>query len=329
MRHAKFTTKKSGKKAIKALDAVNRAQSAVQSKSGLDNNIQEGMAPQASEWEPSDSETESKVLFDHVDDHNIQQSGIRGANYHEEVSGFDAKRNSAQNINSGKPLYQKPSPSKPVLDSLRPKQELNKDQTNLKSASASQPEPSVVEVNRYAKQSEPKRYHQNRERMSHQATGNESDTRVQFDLKQRQFNNSSNPSSPKPGYGRFSSANPAAFVDQNKLGHPIMGKVNDPKTSAAYDQKPGGPNISKPIFISTKPVGSTDQSSKINTADKPINTSNPSSPTRSYGIFSATKPVGSGDQSSKDATQEKTGNASSASPSYGIFSKSKAGSSGA
>ena len=54
VRHAKFTTKKSGKKAIKALNAASIDQNAVQSKSVVDNIIQEGMAPQAAEWEPSE-----------------------------------------------------------------------------------------------------------------------------------------------------------------------------------------------------------------------------------------------------------------------------------
>lgn len=332
VRHVKFSTKKSGKKAIKALDAVQ--QSPVPNLTGtVNSSIQDEMPHQAEEWELAEngSETESEDLSD-------QDKSIR------------------------EPLHHKPLP---VLDTSSSDMDVNKEQTTLKSVSGFVPlksEPSVVEVNRYAKQSEPKRFQQNRERMPHQAARNEG--HVQFDPKQRQFNNSSNPSSPPssfgrgpasnprssaPSFGNFSSSRQVLSKDQPNLGangdkpripSPIFSSSS--KTVSSSEQRnskegtmdhtrnPNSPTRNYGIFSSTQPVGSRDQSSTNSTVQMPGNASDPSSPIQSYGIFSATKPVGSGDQkSSKDATENKPGSASSARSSYGIFSKSKAGSSGA
>lgn len=244
VRHAKFATKKSGKKAIKPLEAVSKIHTSV---------------PNAPEAVKSSMEAQS----------NERQATERSSD-----TGFS-----------------KPSQQKPFVQS---KPELS---------------PSFVATNRYAKPSEPMNSHQNRERMSQQATRNGSDPRAQFDPKQRQFNNTPN------------IARPPTF-DRRNSGPPPGPSRSVPSSDQRNPREATVPQARPPSFFSAaKPAVPGDQSSIKNTVNKPNSSSNTSaSSTRSGGALNATKPAGLGDQnkSSKDTTPDKPAK------SYGIFSKPKA-----
>lgn len=313
VRHVKFQTKKSGKKVIKAFDAVKNA--VPNESEAVKNRNKEEMPLQSNEWEliEGSSDTESDLPYGHVEEVDITLS------------------------------QQKSSTSKPKPESFRPKLETDKAATRNSASPfvSTQTEPSVSEVNRYAKQSEPNKFHRNRERMPHQANRNGNDPRAQFDPRQRQLNNNTAyPNSPSSGHGRFSSTNPAAFGQRNsgvagdKSRNPgppqSYGVFNPSKPIPSSDQKNSGEitadqprNTSSPmpsygIFNAKKPAGSVDRSKVNSNADKPGDVSDPSLPTRSYGIFSAAKPSGSADQ--RISKNPRT-SGSSGTPSYGAFSK--------
>lgn len=328
VRHVKFSTKKSGKKAVKALDAVSSVQVAVTNeREAVKDSTQEKLPLHSDEWESTERSSDSES------DLTIQQTKSKVTGGSEDDLGFDARRIPMENNNGFNPSQLKPFVS-------------------------SQSQPSVVEVNRYAKQTEANRFPQNRERMSQQSTRNGSNPRAQFDSRQRQFNNATDSSSSSSGYGRSNSTRPASFDQRNSgavgdnrrnvgplPGHGAYRSSIPPSTDQRNSGAVGdnrrnlGPSPGHGAYRSSIPNSSTDQRNSgardqtrnpsFFSSVKSVSASDSSAPDRSSGVSSATKHAGPGVQkSSKDVTLDKANN-SPAAKSYGIFSKPKASSPGA
>ncbi|XP_008809451.4 translation initiation factor IF3-1, mitochondrial [Phoenix dactylifera] len=387
VRHIKFTTKKSGKKASKVLDAVSKGiQSPVRNTpSTVSSIIQDEMPQTEEEWEPTECSSATEGDYDQVEanaqhltaeptpslneasdrDFNKERGWPRfnATNDFKKAFGFDSRMKSIDSglggstgpvlhslpeDNSSKPSNQKFSAasvvggfpaSKPGLDSLKAKMAMKE-------------EPSIVEINRYIKRSDPKgRFHQTKPRqgsavpdmdqgrMPPEPTRSESQRHDQADQKQRQFH-PSNSASPSPSYGSFrirSAANQGRSSG-NKSVDPSSspqsyGIFNAQKTAASGDQrnlgdsnigKSDNPGLRKPSYGIFTSLETLPQGSQANSGDesvsKPENATS-QRPRPSYGIFCARKPAGSSEQGNmSDANPGKANNPSSSPPRYGIFS---------
>ncbi|XP_010920085.1 uncharacterized protein [Elaeis guineensis] len=355
VRHVKFTTKKSGKKASKVVDAVSKGiQSPVPNTPSTVSSIIQDEMPQAEdEWEPTEcsSEPEGDPSYDQVEanaQHLIGEptpllngasdqdfgkergwSQFNATDDFKEAFGFDSRMNSVESGFSGSTspvLHPPPEDNSSNLSNQKfsaasvgggfPASKPGLDL--LKAKMAMKEEPSVVETNRYAKRSDPKgRFHQTK-----LAQG-----RAAPDMNQRRM-------PPEPA--RIESQRCDQADQKQRQFHPsnstspspsygilsIQSSASQGKSSGNKPVDPSSSPQSYRIFNAKKTAVSGDQR---NLGDSKCGESgNPGQRTPSYGIFSTPKTFPQGGQANSGAeTMSKPENATLQRPSYGIFSARK------
>ncbi|KAG1354203.1 translation initiation factor IF3-1, mitochondrial [Cocos nucifera] len=313
VRHVKFTTKKSGKKASKVVDAVSKGiQSPVpNTPSTVSGIIQDEMPQTEDEWEP-----EGDTSYDQVEanaqhltgeptpsvneasdkgfDEERGWSQFNATDDFKEAFGFDSGTKGVESgfsgstspvlhphseDNSSNPLNQKFSAASVGggFPASKPGLDL------LKAKMATKEEPSVVETNRYAKRSDLKgRFHQTKLTQGRAAS----------DMNQRRM-------PPEPTRSESQRCDQA-----------------DQKQRQFHPSNSTSPSPSYGIFSNQRSAGHGKSS-----GNKPVD---PSSSPQSYGIFNAPKTEVSGDQRNLgDSNIGESGNSGPRTPGYGIFSTPK------
>ncbi|THU49222.1 hypothetical protein C4D60_Mb06t07280 [Musa balbisiana] len=332
VRHAKFATKKSGKKVSKVVETAAKGfQGAVsRTPEALSSTSQDGKVLQSEEWDPidcsSEAEAEAQENFKEKADwevfNNTNDSGdlfnfdSEGSGTHSGISG------NADNASSGARLMDKNisdtshhKVTPPVSGFTVPGPGLGSSRSVVETSE----EPSVVDDNRYSKRTVVKgRFHQpylserNNAAPYFRAARNQGRTQQEpmrtegqghrVDAKQPQFY-ATTPSPSSPGISKV------ARTD---------GRSGDATTTKADDTDSSSKSYG--IFSLKSPATGNGKSQPNLNISKPGDIG---SHAPNYGIFSSSKVPNSELRNSGGETTAKNKNPSSPTPGYGIFSSSK------
>ncbi|KAM0946555.1 putative translation initiation factor 3 [Dioscorea sansibarensis] len=315
VRHVKFATKKSGKKVSKVLEAVSKGAPSTKQTGQDDTPSQD-----EEEWEPIDGSSATEV-----EDFNVQIEAKA-----QSFSSAPHTSKSSPSGDSSKELGWSGFNENDFKGMTDPNSIRNRDltgfsqNTNTPRPADRSAEPSVVETNRYARQSDPNGSFNQAKPIPRRASTenpvfnqgrwqpprNVSEGQVQFDRRQRQPNlrnpqvqvdptqrqsNPSDPVSPSPRYGVFISSKTTSSGDAT---------VSEPNNSS----KPSYGIFSGQKVTANHSIQNQGQPSETNSS------------AQSYGIFSAGTNIASGEKrNSADAIVDKPGNFSAVRTSSGIF----------